>query len=131
MFWSILNLASEIFKFLKTQLGATRLRVLFSDSLLATHKTISKITQTPKNDWLQLLISPDSKQYVEIIFIGEITLDALECIRITNKEYMQMWELAFANFGRSQSEAERAWIQDFNQLLRADKDGKIQLKVIT
>ncbi len=35
MFWSILNLASEIFKFLKTQLGATRLRVLFSDSLLA------------------------------------------------------------------------------------------------
>ena len=34
MFWSILNLASEIFKFLKTQLGATRLRVLFSDSLL-------------------------------------------------------------------------------------------------
>ena len=36
MFWSILNLASEIFKFLKTQLGATRLRVLFSDSLLGS-----------------------------------------------------------------------------------------------
>jgi len=34
MFWSILNLTSEIFKFLKTQLGATRLRVLFSDRLL-------------------------------------------------------------------------------------------------
>jgi len=28
MFWSILNLASEIFKFLKTQLGATRLSSL-------------------------------------------------------------------------------------------------------
>jgi hypothetical protein len=38
MFWSILNLASEIFKFLKTQLGATRLRVLFSDSLLENSK---------------------------------------------------------------------------------------------
>ena len=40
MFWSILNLASEIFKFLKTQLGATRLRVLFSDSLLGLHSVI-------------------------------------------------------------------------------------------
>ena len=47
MFWSILNLASEIFKFLKTQLGATRLRVLFSDSLLAPACPEKDGKQTP------------------------------------------------------------------------------------
>ena len=32
--WSILNLASGFFKFLRTQVGSARSRVLFSDSLL-------------------------------------------------------------------------------------------------
>lgn len=98
---------------------------------LATNKRIAEVGQTPKKDWGQLLISPASKQYVEIIFIGEITMNSLQCIRISNEEYMQMWELAFGNFSRSQSDAERAWVQDFNQLLHANKDGKIQLKVIS
>lgn len=97
---------------------------------LAANKRMTEISQAPKDAWPELLISSDCKQYVEVIFTGEIKSDALQCIRMSQKEYELMWALAFANFGISQSEAERAWVQDFNQLLMAQRDGKIQLEIM-
>ncbi len=97
---------------------------------LATNQLIAKIDITQKNDWSQLLISTDSNQYFEIIFIGAITLDDLHCVRLSTNEYQQKWNLAFANFGTSLSEPERAEVQDFIQLLRAVKDEKIQLEIL-
>jgi hypothetical protein len=97
---------------------------------LATSQLIAEIDAAQKNDWSQLLISTDSKQYFEIIFIGDVTLNTLYCVRVSTNEYQRKWELTFANFGKSLSEPERAEVQDFIQLLRAVKDGKIQLETI-
>jgi len=97
---------------------------------LATSQLIADIDTAQQSDWSQLLISTDSKQYFEIIFIGEVTLNDLKCIRVSTKEYQQKWDLAFASFDKSLSEPERAEDQDFIQLLRAEKDGKIQLETL-
>ncbi|MGH8553814.1 MAG: hypothetical protein ACRERS_11005, partial [Methylococcales bacterium] len=98
---------------------------------LVTHNRIKEIDPTPRTEWPQLLISTDSKRYFEVIFIGDIGLKVLKCVRVKADEYQKMWELAFANFGRSLPEADRAWVQDFVQLVRAHKDGKMQIEVIT
>ncbi len=97
---------------------------------LATSQLIADIDAAQQNDWSQLLISTDFKQYFEIIFIGEVTVNDLKCVRVSTEEYQQKWELAFSNFGKSLTEPERAEVQDFVQLLRAVKDGKIQLETI-
>jgi hypothetical protein len=97
---------------------------------LTTNQLIAEIDAAQQNDWSQLLISTDSKQYFEVIFIGAVTLDDLQCVRVSTTEYQQKWDLAFANFGTSLSEPERAEVQDFIQLLRAVKDGKLQLETI-
>ncbi len=57
-------------------------------------------------------------------------MNDLKCVRVSTEEYQQKWELAFSNFGKSLTEPERAEVQDFVQLLRAVKDGKIQLETI-
>ena len=98
---------------------------------MVTSQRIGEIDSTPKHYWQQLLVSLDFKRYFEIIFIGDVSLKDLYCVRIPAAEYQAMWELAFANYGRKLSEAERAWVQDFIQLIRASKDGKIQVEVIT
>jgi hypothetical protein len=97
---------------------------------LAASQLIAKIDTVQKSEWSQLLISKDSKQYFEIIFIGAVTLNDLHCVRVSANEYQQKWDLAFASFDRSLSEPERAEVQDFVQLLRAVKEGKIQLETI-
>ena len=76
MFWSILNLASEIFKFLKTQLGATRLRVLFSDSLLVN--AIQYILNGERNE--TVLLEPlkyDEAAIIHLILQGIENPDSL------------------------------------------------------
>ncbi len=97
---------------------------------LATHRLITEINGSKEDDWQQLLISTDFKQYFEIIFKGDVNLNSLQCVRIDNDEYHKMWGLAFANFGKTLTEPEKALIQDYVQLFRAVKDGKIQLELI-
>jgi hypothetical protein len=97
---------------------------------LATSQLIAEIEVAQKSEWSQLLISNDSKQYFEIIFIGDGTLSDLHCVRVSAIEYQKKWDLAFTSFGKSLPEPERAEIQDFIQLLRAEKGGKIKLEII-
>lgn len=97
---------------------------------LATSQLIAEIEAAQKTEWSQLLISNDSKQYFEIIFIGDVTLNDLHCVRVSAIEYQQKWDLAFASFDKSLKEPERAEVQDFIQLLRAEKAGKIKLEII-
>jgi hypothetical protein len=83
---------------------------------------------TARQDWPKLVCSPD--QYFEAIFIDEVTLQAIGCVRVPKSEYDRMWEMTFASFGEKRGDAERALMHDFLQLLRAGADGRIQLEVV-
>jgi hypothetical protein len=82
-----------------------------------------------KNEWFSLVSS--SGRYFEVIFIGDVCLESVQCVRVLKSEYDRMWDMAFANFGRKLGDAERALVHDFVQMRRGVMEGKIQLEVVS
>jgi hypothetical protein len=95
---------------------------------LVAKERIGNIPPTPKPNWPELVIS--GRNYFEAIFIGKVSRNTVNCVRMSQVEYDRMWNLAFANFGHKLEEAERAVTNDFVQLQRAAKEGKVELQVI-
>jgi hypothetical protein len=93
---------------------------------------VQRATEVPpvgKREWPGLVAS-DSR-YFEAVFIGDVSLATVEYVCMSKSENDRQWELAFANFGRKLSDAERALAHDFVVLRRGVSEGRIQLKVIT
>lgn len=95
--------------------------------MVARERT-DEIFLTDKRDWAGLVLCPD--RYFEVIFLGEVSLNTVTCVRVLKTEYDRMWDLAFASFGRKLGDAERAVVHDFVQLRRGAVDGKIQVEVV-
>ena len=95
---------------------------------MAATERASEVQGTQRNDWTKLVASPG--RYFEVIFIGDVSLNAVKCIRVLKTEYDRMWDMAFANFGRKLCDAERALVHDFVQVRRGIVDGRIQMEVV-
>lgn len=96
--------------------------------LMVATKRGNEIHQTSKPQWPGLVASEN--RFFEAVFVGEISLHAVHCVRVPKTEYDRWSDLAFANFGRKLGEAERAFVQDFIQLRRAEVEGRIQVEVL-
>jgi hypothetical protein len=81
-----------------------------------------------KADWPSLVAAEDN--YFEAAFVGAVALASVECVRVLRAEHDRLWDLAFANFGRKLTDAERALVSDYVQLQRGFKEGRICLEVI-
>lgn len=96
--------------------------------LLVTQERATEIAVVDKHEWPNLIVS--ATHYFEVIFIGNITRDAILSIRVSQAEYSSKWHLAFQNLGSKRSEAERAVLNDFVQLRRAELDGRVKVEVL-
>jgi len=96
--------------------------------LMVAKERASEVPLTDKRDWAGIVASPG--RYFEVIFIGDVSLNAVECVRVLKTEYDRMWDMAFASFGRKLGVAERALVHDFVQMRRGVVDGRIQVEVV-
>lgn len=96
--------------------------------LLATKELEAEVHLAKKCDWGVLVAS--SRRYFEVIFIGHVRLNAVECVRVLKSEHDRMWNLAFASFGRKLTDAERALVHDFVQLRRGAMEGKVKIEIL-
>lgn len=76
-------------------------------------------------DWPKLVVGDN---YFEAAFVGAVSLGDVQCVRMLTAERDRLWDLAFSNFGKKLRDAERALVNDFVQLQRAIKEGRIQLE---
>jgi len=96
--------------------------------LLVAKERASEVPPTDKPDWAGLVAS--RRRYFEVVFVGEVCLNTVKCVRVLKTEYDRMWDMAFASFGGKLGDAERALVHDFVQMRRGVVDGKIQVEVM-
>jgi len=96
--------------------------------LMAAIERASEIPALEKREWYKLVAS--QTRYFEVIFIGEVSLNAVECVCVLKAENDRMWELAFASFGRKLDDGERALAHDYVVVGRAASEGRLRLEVV-
>ena len=97
-------------------------------AVLAAIKHSADLKSSVPADWATLLFGGGS--YMEAVFVGNVLVDSLECVRMSAVDYQRHWDMAFSSFGKSFNEAERALIHDFVQIMKAHNAAKPSLVVI-
>lgn len=95
---------------------------------LTALKHVHEIPTVDEHDWPGLVCS--DSDYVEAIFLEEVTPQDAEEVRVPEQDYRRLRRLAFDDFAQKRRDGTRALVQDFNDILRADRDGVIRLKRI-
>lgn len=96
--------------------------------LLAAIERATEVPALDQEEWPRLVASEG--RYFEVIFLGDVSLEAVECVRALKVEIDGMRKLAFANFGRKLERAERALAHDFVVLRRGVVEGKLRLEEV-
>lgn len=95
--------------------------------MVALHRA-GEAPVTPKAEWPKLVLG--AGRYFEAVFVGEVTLQALNCVRVPRSEYDRKWDRTFASFGKKCGDAERALMHDFRRLLLARRDNEVELEIV-
>jgi hypothetical protein len=95
---------------------------------MAAKERAGEVSSCDKAEWPALVASPG--RYFEVVFVGEVALGTVDCVRVLKTEYDRMWDMAFANFGRKLGDAERALVQDFVQTRKGVVEGRIRMEVV-
>lgn len=95
---------------------------------MAAKERASEVPLADKRGWPELVASPG--RYFEVVFIGDVSLNTVDCVRVLKTEYDRMWGMAFTSFGGKLGDAERALVHDFVQMRRGVVDGRIQVEVV-
>jgi hypothetical protein len=96
--------------------------------VLVAIERAAEVPTSDKHEWPKL-VAPEGR-YFEVIFVGEVLLEAVECVRALKTEIKRMRELEFANFGRKLDPGERALADDFVVLRRGALEGKLRLEEV-
>ena len=96
--------------------------------VMAASARATEIPALDKGQWHKLVALQG--RHFEAIFIGDVSLQAVECVCVLKAENDQMWELLFASFGREAEDAERALAHDFVVLQRGVAEGRLRLEVV-
>jgi hypothetical protein len=97
--------------------------------LLAATERAAILGTANRSAWVELVSGID--RYFEIIFIGDITLQAISSVSVLKKEYDRMVTLLLDSFGKKLDTAERALAHDFHVLLRGESEGKLRIEIVT
>jgi hypothetical protein len=95
-------------------------------SLLAGLKHMGNLHGWTEERWPILVCSTDD--YIEAIFLRKISTDVIDTVRIGRSRYDEVLDLAFGSFAKSLSDADRALIQDYCDIFRAERDHRIALE---
>jgi hypothetical protein len=83
---------------------------------------------TNNADWPNLL--NQKTNYIEAIFVDDLTLDKIEKVQVLKSEYDRMISLVLRTVGRKVESAEHTLIYCFCKILSAAKDGTIELEAV-
>jgi hypothetical protein len=95
---------------------------------LAALKHYDEIRRKPEEQWPSLLCS--GSDYVEVIFVGNITPNHLEEVRISRSDYDLFFLYAFEEFREKLKDADRFLVDGFVMILQHLEERNIPLKVI-
>jgi hypothetical protein len=95
--------------------------------LMAATNLGAEAAATAPSVWPELVCRA---RYFEAIFIGDVEMPAVSCVRIPRAEYKRVWDMAFDSFSRKLSDGERAMVHDFVQIRRAELGGKLRVEVV-
>jgi len=93
--------------------------------LIGALKHGSHACKAAESEWAGLLFA--DSDIIEAVFIADVSLAAVEEVRIAKADYQQLWDLAFADYGRKLKDAELALAFDFVKIRRAEVDARIRL----
>jgi hypothetical protein len=96
--------------------------------ILAAIKHAGDVTRRASR-WPDMICGGDT--YIEAIFVIGVTTATVAEVRVLERDYWDLWNLCFAAHGRTLSEEEKATAFDFLSLLRADRAGVIQIRVVS
>jgi hypothetical protein len=65
------------------------------------------------------------------VFIGEVGINAVECVYVQKAEHDTRWKSAFESFGAKLDPASRALADDLVHVRRGVVEGKLRLEVVT
>lgn len=96
--------------------------------ILAAIKHFDMIPTTSDKDWAKLILNDSS--YIEAIFTEQFSKEDIHKIRVLKNNYDELWDLAFSDFGKKLTEAEKARVSDFTTIIKGDKQGLFVLEVV-
>jgi hypothetical protein len=96
--------------------------------VLAALKHAPDIESLEEGKWPSLLCSND--EYVEVIFVARIRCDVVEEVRVSRKELSIAEDLCFDAHRRKLRNEEKALASIYLNILRARRDGRIQLREV-
>jgi hypothetical protein len=96
--------------------------------LLAALKHADALPGKGESDWAALLCN--DSDYVEAIFVGDLTAELIERVRVSKMEYNRLWNLAFSDFGAERKEEERALAHDFESIVRLLGERDMELEQV-
>jgi hypothetical protein len=93
---------------------------------LALLKLFPKTVTTPPGEWPGVVCS--DKDCIEVVFLKEVLLASIECVRVSQQEYLRLHHLAFDDLAHKAPEESRALAQDFFEILQAESRKIIKLE---
>jgi len=93
---------------------------------LAGMKHMDQVPSIAKEQRLGMLCSDDD--YIEAIFVQDVGFDDFKEVRIKEKDYKSLKKLAFDDFSTKRRRGTHALVSEFNAILRAEKNGKIDIE---
>jgi len=96
---------------------------------LAAVKLGQRATLTPRQSWPSVVLS--DTDYIEVVLASAPGFNEVAEIRVHRRIYDDLWNLAFANFARKLSDAEKALVLDFTYLVAESREGKFRLEVVS
>jgi hypothetical protein len=95
---------------------------------LAALKHGSDVAHIPEEQWPRRVCSED--EYIEAIFVGNLTSQAIERVRMLKSDHDRYFELAFVDFSKKLKPEERIATNGFARLYGELKDRGIELEVV-
>ena len=95
---------------------------------LAALKHAQEVVLSQEDSWQSLIVSDAC--YIETILGKAPVFSSITEVRLRRENYDELWELAFANFGRKLSDADKALVLDFSHIIALSKQGSFILEVL-
>jgi hypothetical protein len=97
--------------------------------IMAAIKYSAQVPSTPKSDWPAMLAN--KANYIEAIFVADVTLSTIEKIQVLRAEYDRLFSLVLASVGRKLDAAELNLVYFFRSIMVARRDNVVNVEIVS
>lgn len=97
--------------------------------VLAAIKHFDVIPTASDKEWARHILNDNS--YIEAIFTARFSREDIHKIKVMKENYDELWDLAFSDFGKKLTGAEKALVFDFTTIVKGGKLGFFVLEVLS